>query len=419
MNKKDYWIGLLSGLLISVFIVCCVLCGRMFLAPVDKYAQSSAQASGSSGGRASSIGRVNSDSDEFDDEVIEKINLLKSAIEYYYVEDLDEDVLADGLYSGLMDSLGDPYAEYYTPDQWIAMQNSTEGIYYGIGAYMKKDTVTGYPQITGIIRDTPAEEAGILIDDYIYEVDGTDVFDMNLTDVTGMIKGPEGTTVMLTIIRPSTGEELEMTLERRKVETPTVEYKMLEGNIGYISIAEFDTVTVDQFAEALATVKGNGMEGLILDLRGNPGGSLSAVVEIARMLLPEGLIVYTEDKYGERNEYRCDGKKRIDVPMIVLVNGGSASASEILAGAIKDYGIGTLLGTTTYGKGIVQRLIALDDGSAIKLTVSHYYTPLGNDIHKIGIVPDIELEFDADAYKEDETDNQLDRAIELLQRKMR
>ncbi|MDE6743442.1 MAG: S41 family peptidase [Lachnospiraceae bacterium] len=418
MNKKDYWIGLLSGLLISVFIVCCVLCGRMFLAPVDKYEQSSAQASGSSGGRASSIGRVNSDSDEFDDEVIEKINLLKSAIEYYYVEDLDEDVLADGLYSGLMDSLGDPYAEYYTPDQWIAMQNSTEGIYYGIGAYMKKDTVTGYPQITGIIRDTPAEEAGILIDDYIYEVDGTDVFDMNLSDVTSMIKGPEGTTVMLTIIRPSTGEELEMTLERRKVETPTVEYKMLEGNIGYISIAEFDTVTVDQFAEALATVKGNGMEGLILDLRGNPGGSLSAVVEIARMLLPEGLIVYTEDKYGERNEYSCDGKRCIDVPMIVLVNGGSASASEILAGAIKDYGIGTLLGTTTYGKGIVQRLIALDDGSAIKLTVSHYYTPLGNDIHKIGIVPDIELEFDADAYKEDETDNQLERAIELLQRKM-
>lgn len=418
MDKKGYWLGLLSGLLISVFIVCCVLCGRMFLAPVDEYEPSSAQTSGSSGGRASSIGRLNSNSDEFDDEVIEKINLLKSAIEYYYVEDLDEAALADGLYRGLMDSLGDPYAEYYTPDQWIAMQNSTEGIYYGIGAYMKKDTVTGYPQIMGIIRNTPAEEAGILIDDYIYEVDGTDVFDMNLTDVTGMIKGPEGTKVTLTIIRPSTGEELEMTLERRKVETPTVEYEMLEGNIGYISIAEFDTVTVDQFAEALATVKGNGMEGLILDLRGNPGGSLSAVVEIARMLLPEGLIVYTEDKYGERNEYSCDGKKRIDVPMIVLVNGGSASASEILAGAIKDYGIGTLLGTTTYGKGIVQRLIALDDGSAIKLTVSHYYTPLGNDIHKIGIVPDIELEFDADAYKEDETDNQLDRAIELLQRKI-
>lgn len=412
MNKKDYWIGLLSGLLISVFIVCCVLCGKMFLTPADEYEQSSAQTSGH---RAESISRLNPDSEGFDEDVIEKINLLKSAIEYYYVEELDEDAMADGLYSGLMNSLGDPYAEYYTPDQWIAMQNSTEGIYYGIGAYMKKDTVTGYPQITGIIRETPAEEAGLLIDDYIYVVDGKDVFDMNLSDVTGMIKGPEGTTVSLTVIRPSTGEELDMTIERRKVETPTVEYEMLEGNIGYISIAEFDTVTVDQFAEALATVKGNNMEGLILDLRGNPGGSLNAVVEIARMLLPKGMIVYTEDKYGERNEYTCDGKRCIDVPMVVLVNGGSASASEILAGAIKDYGIGTLLGTTTYGKGIVQRLIALDDGSAIKLTVSHYYTPLGNDIHKVGVVPDIELEFDADAYAKDATDNQLERALEMLQ----
>lgn len=415
MNKKDYWIGLLSGLLISVFIVCCVLCGRMLFTANGGYEQGIAQTSGRLGGRTDGIGRSDFDSEDFDDDVIEKINLLKAAIEHYYVEDLDEEVLADGLYSGLMNSLGDPYAEYYNPEQWIAMQNSTEGIYYGIGAYMKKDTVTGYPMITGIIRDTPAEEAGIMIDDYVYEVDGTDVFDMNLTDVTGMIKGPEGTTVDLTIIRPSTGEELSMTLERRKVETPTVEYKMLEGNIGYIAIAEFDAVTVDQFAEALAMVKGNGMEGLILDLRGNPGGNLSAVVEIGRMLLPKGLIVYTEDKYGERKEYDCDGARRIDVPLVVLINGGSASASEILAGAIKDYGIGTLLGTTTYGKGIVQRLIALDDGSAIKLTVSHYYTPLGNDIHKVGITPDIVLEFDADAYKEDATDNQLERAIELLQ----
>ncbi|MDE6531567.1 MAG: S41 family peptidase [Lachnospiraceae bacterium] len=415
MNKKDYWIGLLSGLLISVFIVCCVLCGRMLLMPADKYEQSSARASGRTNGLMDNIGRGNFDSEEFDDDVIDKINLLKNAIEYYYVEDLDEEILADGLYSGLMNSLGDPYAEYYTPEQWIAMQNSTEGIYYGIGAYMKKDTVTGYPLITGVIRNTPAEEAGILIDDYIYKVDGTDVYDMNLTDVTGMIKGPEGTTVTLDVVRPSTGEEFVMTLERRKVETPTVEYEMLEGGIGYISIAEFDTVTVDQFAEALATLKGNDMESLILDLRGNPGGSLSVVVEIGRMLLPKGLIVYTENKYGERSEYTCDGSRCIDVPMVVLVNGGSASASEILAGAIKDYGIGTLLGTTTYGKGIVQRLIALDDGSAIKLTVSHYYTPLGNDIHKVGIVPDIELEFDSEAYKEDATDNQLEHAIELLQ----
>ena len=414
MNKRDYWTGFLSGLLIAVFFACGALCVHLFFSVGNDLNQVSLTTAGNPDGTM-----VSDEQSYFDYDVIQKINLLRSTIKYYYVEDLDDEILADGLYSGLMDSLGDPYAEYYTPEQWIAMQNSTEGIYYGIGAYMKKDTVTGYPQITGVIRNTPAEESGIQIDDYIYLVDGIDVFDMNLTDVTSMIKGEEGTTVTITLIRPSTGEEIEMILERRKVETPTVEYEMLDNGIGYIIISEFDAVTVDQFAEALAMVKGNGMRGLILDLRGNPGGNLSAVVDIARMILPEGLIVYTEDKYGNRNEYTCDGSKCINVPMVVLVNGGSASASEILAGAIKDYGIGTLVGTTTYGKGIVQRLIALDDGSAIKLTVSHYYTPLGNDIHQIGVVPDEELEFDSESYAEDQTDNQLDRAVELLMDQIR
>ena len=160
------------------------------------------------------------------------------------------------------------------------------------------------------------------------------------------------------------------------------------------------------------------MQGLIIDLRSNPGGSLGAVVQIARMMLPQGHIVYTEDKNGNQDFYDCDGKNELDVPLVVLVNGNSASASEILAGAIKDYGIGTLVGTTTYGKGIVQRIFTLTDGSAIKLTISHYYTPLGNDIHKVGIVPDEELPFDADKYREDGTDNQLDRAIELIGEKI-
>lgn len=413
MKKRDYWIGFLSGTLISVFILCCILCGKMIFSYTTAKQGSVNVADGQVNEQI-----ADTDPEVFDYEVIQKINLLKSAIEYYYVEDLDEETMADGLYRGLMQSLGDPYAEYYTPEQWIALQTSTQGIYFGIGAYLKKDTATGYPQITGVIKNTSAEEAGLVIDDYIYMVDGVDVKDMNLTDVTAMIKGPEGTTVDLVLIRPSTGERLELTLERRKVETPTVEYKMMDNDLGYIQITEFDVITVDQFAEALAVLKGSGMKGLILDLRGNPGGSLSAVVEIGKMILPEGLIVYTEDKYGERNEYSCDGSKCLDIPMVVLVDGGSASASEILAGAIKDYNLGTLLGTTTYGKGIVQRLIALDDGSGIKLTVSHYYTPLGNDIHQVGITPDIELEFDADAYLEDQTDNQLDRAVQVLEEQL-
>ncbi len=220
----------------------------------------------------------------------------------------------------------------------------------------------------------------------------------------------------MTIIRGegTDREELDFTVERRKVETPTVEYEKKENGIAYIQISEFDAVTVDQFAEALAEAKADNLKSLIIDLRSNPGGSLKAVVDIAGMLLPAGRVVYTEDKYGKQIEYTCDGKHELNVPMVVLVNGNSASASEILAGAIKDYKKGTLMGTTTFGKGIVQQLFTMTDGSAVKLTVSHYYTPNGNDIHKVGIEPDVEIKFDAEAYKADKTDNQLDAAIEYL-----
>ena len=200
------------------------------------------------------------------------------------------------------------------------------------------------------------------------------------------------------------------------MESPTVNSEMFDNGIAYIQITEFDTVTVDQFADALAVARGSGMKGLILDLRSNPGGNLSAVVDIARMLLPEGLIVYTEDRDGNRVEYTCDGKHELEVPMVVLVNGNSASASEILAGAIKDYGTGTLLGTTTFGKGIVQRPVELSDGSAVKLTVSSYFTPNGVNIHGIGIEPDEVCEFDGERYYSDEKyDNQKERAKELLE----
>ena len=199
-------------------------------------------------------------------------------------------------------------------------------------------------------------------------------------------------------------------MERRKIESPTVKYEMYDNGVGYIQITEFDEVTTDQFTEALAVVKGSGAKGLILDLRSNPGGSLPVVVDIARSILPKGLIVYTEDKYGKRDEYTCDGKKELDIPMVVLINGNSASASEILAGAIKDYDKGTLIGTTTFGKGIVQRVLPLTDGTALNLTISSYYTPKGNNIHGIGIDPDIECEFDSEAYYERGVDNQLERA---------
>ena len=195
---------------------------------------------------------------------------------------------------------------------------------------------------------------------------------------------------------------------------------MLEDGIAYIQITEFSETTVDQFADALAVARESGMKGLIIDLRANPGGSLSAVVDIARMLLPKGLVTYTEDKYGTRKEYSCDGKHEFDLPLVVLVDGNSASASEVLAGAIKDYGIGTLVGTTTFGKGIVQQIIGMDDGSALKVTVSSYYSPKGNNIHGTGIEPDLECEFDAEAYYGEEAfDNQLDYAKDVLRDMMK
>ena len=190
---------------------------------------------------------------------------------------------------------------------------------------------------------------------------------------------------------------------------------MLDSNIAYIQIAQFEDVTGDQFTEQIAKAREDGMKALILDLRNNPGGTLTSVIEVARQLLPKGLIVYTEDKNGERDEYKCDGSHELEVPMVVLVNENSASASEILSGAIKDYGIGTLLGTTTFGKGIVQKVFGITDGSAVKLTISHYYTPNGNDIHGVGIEPDETLDLDVDQYLKDGTDNQLERATEILE----
>jgi carboxyl-terminal processing protease len=314
----------------------------------------------------------------------------------------------------MLDAVGDPYTTYYSEVELKELMEQTEGIYYGIGAYVALDTVTGLPKIASAMPGTPAEAADLRPDDIIYKVDGQEVYGMDLSAVTALIKGEEGTSVNLTIIREGETDYLSVDVVRRKVETPTVEYEMFDNNMAYIQIVEFDEITVPQFADALATAKGSGMEGLIIDLRANPGGSLDAVVNIAQMLLPEGLVVYTEDKYGNREEYKCDGNKKFAYPLVVLIDGNSASASEILAGSLQDYGVGTLVGTTTFGKGIVQQVITLQDQSAVKITVSSYFTPKGRDIHGVGIAPDIECKFDANAYYNEDYDNQLEKAKELL-----
>ncbi len=347
-----------------------------------------------------------------------KMMAIEDVIHQYYLEDTDGAALENGIYSGMIASLNDPYSAYYSAEELKEMEQDVEGIYFGIGAYVGIDTATSLPVISGVIEGTPAEEADLRDGDLIYMVDDTLTQGMDTTEVVSLIRGEENTSVHLTLIREGEDDYVEVDVTRRQVESPTVNHEMLDNNIAYIQITEFDQVTVDQFTEALAVCKGSGMEGLVLDLRSNPGGSLNAVCEIARKILPEGLIVYTEDKYGAKEELTCDGNNEIQVPMVVLVNDYSASASEILAGAIQDYGKGILMGTQTYGKGIVQRVITLSDGSAVKLTISHYYTPNGRNIHEVGIEPDIIVEFDGEAYYNDGFDNQLEEAVTYMKEQL-
>jgi carboxyl-terminal processing protease len=409
-HKKSFWGGVITGVLAVALVLSGVFLGQSaWNLYQSSRAQETAAHNGEEGVSSNSVANP---------QTMNKLQVLEDTINKYYLENVDEQTLEKGVYDGLVEALGDPYSTYYSSEELKELQDKTEGIYYGIGAYVGIDADTSLPRLTGIIEGTPAQESGLRAGDLLYKVDGEEVQGLELTQVVSKIKGEEGTSVHLTIIREGATDYLEVDVVRRKVESPTVNQKMLDGDIGYIQITEFDTVTLDQFTEALAVCRGSGMKGLILDLRGNPGGNLNTVCDIAREILPEGLIVYTEDKDGKRSEYTCDGTREMKEPLVVLVDSGSASASEILAGAVKDYGIGTLVGTTTFGKGIVQRIISLSDGSAVKLTVSNYYTPKGNNIHKIGIEPDVEEKFDAEAYYNDKVDNQLNKAIEIMNEKL-
>ena len=356
-------------------------------------------------------------------ETLQKIKTIEEVIdEYYYGEEITGGDLQDGIYKGMVEALGDPYSEYYSKEELEDVMESNEGISYGIGAYISLNQTMNLPMISGVMDGAPSQEAGLREGDIIYEVDGESTQDYSLSKVVSMVKGEENTTVHLTIYREGETDFLEIDVVRGKlIEVETVQSTMLEDTdgIGYLRIQEFDGVTLDQFNEAMAELNASGMKGLILDLRSNPGGDLTAVTEVARRIRPEGLITYTEDKYGNKQEYTCDGEHELQIPMVVLVNEYSASASELLTGAIKDYNKGTIIGTTTYGKGIVQRINRLEDGTAVKLTVSAYFTPSGQNIHGTGIEPDIELEYDYEAAEKDGTDNQVEKAIEVLEGKIK
>jgi len=420
--KNQFFTGFLSGLASSLVIIAIA---------VVIYALSTAGLDGNSGVLNSQGKERNKETvvkaetqDEEIQKIIKKINKLENIIDQYYMEEVDRGKLADGIYKGLVASLGDPYSTYYTKDEYTALMESFTGVYYGIGSTVSQNVSTGIITLVKPFVTGPAYEAGMLPGDILYMVEGEEVTGVDLTEVVSRMKGKEGTKVKLSVIREGVAEPIEFVITRRRIEVPTIEYEMLDGNIGYIAISEFDEVTAQQFRDAIKDLEKQGQVGLVIDLRDNGGGSLDTVVNMLDRMLPEGLIVYTEDKHGIREEKKSDNKESFKKPLAVLINGNSASASEIFAGAIQDYGIGTIVGTTSFGKGIVQSVIPmLEDGTAIKVTVSKYYTPNGRNIHGVGITPDVEEALKEELRKQvvidKKEDNQLQKAVEVIKGKLK
>lgn len=342
----------------------------------------------------------------------EKLDKIDKIIDYNYLnqEDIDLDKLEQGIYAGYVAGLEEDYTTYYTPEEFASVMESSSGKYSGIGAYVSQNMSTGIITIVKPFEGAPAAEAGILKDDILYAVEGEEVTGEDLNMVVARLKGEEGTAVNVTIYRASEDQYIDFEVIRAVVNVPTVSYKMLDDQIGYIQISEFEQVTAEQFAAAVDDLEAQGMKSLIFDLRDNGGGLLDSVCDILDTVLPKELLVYTEDKDGNRKEEWAMDDDRINVPMAVLVNGNTASASEIFTGALKDYDEAEIIGTTTFGKGIVQSIIPMADGSAIKLTSAKYYTPSGVCIHGTGIEPDQVVEYD----RENEEDNQLQAAVDYL-----
>lgn len=364
---------------------------------------------------------------KLDSEVTDKMNMLLDYMDGTFLYEYDKDVLSEKIYAAMLDSLDDPYSCYYTSEEYKQLMESTNGVFYGMGAVVTTNSETGDIYVVEPYEGSAAEEAGVLPGDIIRAVDGKDIKGMSSDEVVGLIHGEEGTAVVITFQR---GEErYDAEIVRRAVDVKTVESRMLDGNIGYIMISHFSTVTLKQFTDAYEQLEKEGMKAVIFDVRSNPGGRLDTVNDMLDYLLPEGLLVYTVDKKGRRNEFKSDADARLDIPCAVIADGNSASASEVFCGALQDYDAAKIVGTQTFGKGIVQSIISLYDGSAIKITVEDYYTPNGNNIHNIGITPDIKAELDADALDfvkrygllqlgEEGKDTQLDAAVEYVKSKI-
>lgn len=332
-----------------------------------------------------------------------KLNQLYDTVTDSFYEEVDEDALMEGIYKGLVSGLDDPYSSYMTADEYEQWKATATGEYSGVGITFMKDD-DGNFVVVSVEKDSPAENGGIKAGDIILAVDDKEYEDLDI--IAAAIRGKEGSKVKLSYYRD--GDKKEATLVRETIIQHSVDYDMLEGDIGYIQISSFIESTADDFKEALDDIENKGAKGLVLDLRNNGGGLVDSCVEIADEFLDEGVVVYVEDRNGERTDYDAkDGRTELET--VVLVNENSASASEILAAALQDNGI-QLVGETTFGKGVIQSTAELDDGSALKLTIMQYFSPDGNAINKKGIEPDYKVENQEDSDK----DAQLEKALSML-----
>lgn len=352
-----------------------------------------------------------------------KLEDVKNLIKDSFVLSYDESKLMDGAIKGMVASLGDPYSQYFDKQEYEQFMEQTTGKYAGVGLLVTVDPKDNLITVVNAFKDSPAAKAGIKPGDKVVQVDGQDVDGNSLDKAVSMMKGDKGTKVQIGVLREGASQLMHFELVRDIINVQTVEYSMLDNNIGYIRLTAFDQGSAKEFNAALDDLSKKGMKGLIFDLRDNPGGLLDVAVKIADRLMPKGLIVYTMDKKGVKEQWMSDANK-INVPLVVLVNGNSASASEVVSGAIQDSGSGTLVGTKTFGKGIVQSIVAeFKDGSALKLTTAKYYTPKGRNIQGTGIQPDVVVEmpkeYQSSLQVKPEDDVQLQKAIEILKSKIK
>ncbi len=402
---KGFIKGLITGLAVSVFIVVFYFLGSMVVDGIwAGFSPANVQT-----------------------RIDRKLNDIDRVLKRNYYEDFDVDELETAAVKAYLDALGDPYTVYYTKDEFDSFLEEIEGTYEGIGAYIGYGKSKDELIIVAPMEDSPSEKAGLKAGDVFVKVDGVDVAGYTTDKLVKLIKGEENTDVKILVKRGDATREI--TVTRQKIDVPTVKSKILDNNIGYIRITSFDHVTDEQFVKHFDKIKNDGIEGLIIDLRYNPGGLTNVVTRIADELIPKDLLVYyTEYKSGKKEMIKTRLSASFDKPIVVLINEGSASASEILSGALKDHNLATLVGTRTFGKGLVQSTYDLKDGSALKVTIAKYFTPAGNYIHGKGIEPDVKVELDipkdedidkSDKSEKEIKDNQLEKAIEVIKEKLK